>query len=145
MRKSTLSGIVAATAFAAALFVGAGEARAQLAPLPPFWQVSVRGDAAASAAGRLDFVEFITCDATSFTGQEIARLGFVQTSLSAVPNALGQTIVDCTMTSATWGTVKFNATVTPTSLSGTMTWTQGAKIYAYNFTGVPYTPVEIES
>jgi hypothetical protein len=131
--------------FAAALFVGAGQAKAQMAPLPPVWQVSVKPDAAETAVGRQDFAEFIWCDSTSFTGQEIARLGFSTTSLTALPTGTGATNVDCTMTSAAWGTVKFTATVDSTSLKGTLTWTRGTTVYAYTFTGVPYTPVNVES
>ena len=145
MLKCRLPGFVAVVAFAAALFVGANQVKAQVAPLPSTWQVSVKGDGAAAAAGRLDFVEFICCDATSFTGQEIARLGFATSSLTRTVNALGQTVVDCTMTSTPWGTVKFNATVDSTSLKGTMTWVQGTSTYSYTFSGVPYSPVEVES
>jgi hypothetical protein len=147
MRTNPFSGIAAVTVFAAALFAGAGQAKAQVAPtpLPPAWSVSVTGDATAKAAGRQDFAEFIWCDSTSFTGQEIARLGFSTTSLTALPTGTGATTVDCTMTSATWGTVKFTATVDSTSLKGTLTWTRGTTVYAYTFTGVPYTPVNVES
>src|SRR2546421_5463870 len=143
MSSNRFSGIAAVTMFAAALFVGAGQAKAQVAPapLPPAWQVSVKADAAGTAVGRQDFAEFIWCDSTSFTGQEIARLGFSTTSLTALPTGTGTTNVDCTMTSATWGTVKFTATVDSTSLKGTLTWTRGTTVYAYTFTGVPYTPV----
>jgi hypothetical protein len=147
MWNRRLGGFAAVVAFAAALFVGAGEAKAQTAlGLPPAWQVSVKGDAAAVAAGRLDFAEFIYIDSTSFSGQEIARLGFVTSTLTCAPTGVaGQSTVDCTMTSATWGTVKFSSTVDSTSMTGTMTWTRGATVYTYSFTGVPYTPVAIDS
>ena len=144
MTRTRLSGLTGVAVFAAALLAGANGAHAQLA-LPNSWQVSVKPDAAATTAGRLNFTEYIWCESTSFTGQEIARLGFVTQSLTATPGALGATIVDCTMWSATWGTVKFTATVDSTSMSGTMTWTRGTTMYTYNFTGVPYTPVDIDS
>ena len=144
MTRTRLSGLTGVAVFAAALLAGANSARAQVA-LPPSWQVSVKPDPAATTAGRLSFTEYIWCESTSFTGQEIARLGFVTQSLTATPGALGATIVDCTMFSATWGTVKFTATVDSTSMTGTMTWTRGTTVYTYNFSGVPYTPVAIDS
>jgi hypothetical protein len=127
--------------FAAGLFMVTPSAQGQLFPvLPPAWRVEVMGDSSTHAAGRLDFVEYIYVESTSFTGYQICKLGFVQTDLTATPDALGATVVKCTMESKTQGTVSFVSTVTPTLMTGTLTWTIGGKTYNYTFKGEPFTP-----
>lgn len=142
-RWSKVAGVIV---FVAALFGAAPGAQGQTAPaLPPFWKINVTASAATLNAGRLSFVEHLTCDSTSFTGEQIARFGFETTSLTATAGAPGVTNVNCTMRSNTQGNVTIVATVTSTMMTGTINWTVSGTTYAYTFNGVPFTPVESES
>jgi hypothetical protein len=128
--------------FGAALLGVAPKAIGQVAPaLPPAWKVDVTASASAKADGRKDFVEYIYIESTSFTGDQICKLGMVQTSLSMTAAATpGVYNVTCTMQSNTQGTASFTGTVSNTSMSGTVTWIIGAKTYTYIYSGVPFTP-----
>jgi hypothetical protein len=139
-RMPVFAGVIV---FAAALLGAAPSAKGQTAlGLPPAWKVDVTGAASTKAAGRNDFVEYIYIDSSSFTGDQICRLGMVQTSLTVSPAAVAGTYtVACTMTSATQGTASFSGTVSNTSMSGTVTWTlPSGKVYTYSYSGVPFTP-----
>ena len=132
-----------AVVFAAALLGAAPTAKGQAAfGLPPAWKVDVTGAASTKAAGRLDFVEYVYIDSSSFTGDQICRLGMVQTALNVTPAAAPGTYnVSCTMNSATQGTASFSGTINSTSMSGTITWTlPSGKVYTYSYNGVPFTP-----
>ena len=138
-----LLGVAGMVVFAAALFGAAPSAKAQVAlGLPPTWAVTVTPDAAAKAAGRNEFVEYIVIDSSSFTGEQICRLGMEQTALSCAPAVLpvGTYNVSCTMKSNSQGTVTFTGTVSNTLMQGTLSWTIGTKVYNYSYRGVPFTP-----
>ena len=128
--------------FGAALLGAAPTAKGQVAvSLPPAWKVDVKADASAKADGRKDFVEFVYIDSVSFTGDQIYRLGMVQTSLSVTAAATpGVYNVSCTMQSNTQGTASFTGTISNTAMSGTISWVIGGKTYTYAYTGVPFTP-----
>jgi hypothetical protein len=137
------TGLAGFLVVAAGLLGVAPSAKAQVAlGLPPTWKVTVTPDAAAKAAGRSAFVEYIVIDATSFSGEQICRLGMQQTALSCSPAVLpvGTYNVSCTMTSNTQGTASFTGTVSNTLMQGTLSWTTGGKTYAYTYTGAPFTP-----
>ena len=139
-RMPLFAGVVV---FAAALFGAAPTAKGQAAlGLPPAWKVDVTGAASTKAAGRNDFVEYVYIDSSSFTGDQICRLGMVQTALNVTPAATAGTYnVTCTMTSVTQGTASFSGTINNTAMSGTITWTlPSGKVYTYNYSGVPFTP-----
>jgi hypothetical protein len=136
-----LTGIVGVLGFAAALFCVAPTASAQAMGLPPTWKVTVTGDAATNAAGRNDFIEYIYIEATSFSGDQICKLGMEQTALGVTAGSTSGTYnVTCTMKSNSQGTVSFSGTVSNTLMSGTINWTIGTKVYAYTYRGVPFTP-----
>jgi hypothetical protein len=128
--------------FGAALLGVTSSAKAQVAPsLPPTWKVNVTGDAAAKAAGRKDFVEFVYIESTSFSGDQICKLGMQQTALSLTAGTTTGTYnVSCTMHSNTQGDVTFAGTVSSTQMSGTISWVIGGTTYTYTYNGVPYTP-----
>jgi len=128
--------------FAAALLGIASSAKADLtSPFPATWKVNVTAGAAAKAAGRADFVEYIYCDATGFSGEQICRLGMQQTVLNVTAGTpTGTYNVTCTMVSNNYGTISFTGTVSNTAMSGNITWTIGGTAYAYTYSGVPYTP-----
>jgi hypothetical protein len=124
---------------AAALFGAAPNAKAQT--LPTAWKVTITADAAAKAAGRNDFVEYIWIESTSFSGEQICRLGMEQTALGVTVGAPAGTYnVTCTMRSNTQGTVNITGTINNTLMQGTFTWTIGTKVYTYSYRGVPFTP-----
>ena len=105
------------------------------------WKLIITADAAAKAAGRDDFIEYVYFEGMTFDGQEIARLGFDPGPITAGVNALGQTTFSVTLRSGSQGTVVSSGLYLITSMSGTMTWTRpDGKVYKYNFTGAPYTP-----
>ena len=109
------------------------------------WKTKVTPDAAAAAAGRLEFTEYSTVDSTRVVMQEMSRLGFKQTSLTATPGPTMTTYI-MTITSKDNGKVVITGTATATTNNGTAVWTTAdGKVYTYNYTGVPYTPVEAES
>jgi len=133
-------GLASVLVLAAAMFAMAPVAKAQVA-LPPTWKVDVTADAASKAQGRSDFVEYISIEATSFTGEQICRLGMVQTALGVTASSTAGTYnVTCTMTSNTQGTVSFTGTISNTLMQGTLSWTTGGKVYSYTYRGVPFTP-----
>ena len=104
------------------------------------WKMTITADAAAKAAGRLDFYEYVYFEGMTFDGQEIARLGFDPGPITGGVNALGQTTFSVTLKSNTQGTVVSTGIYLTTSMSGTLTWTRpDGRVYTYNFTGVPYT------
>jgi len=128
--------------FGAALLGVTSSAKAQVAPsLPPTWKVTVTGNAATKAAGRQDFTEFVYIESTSFTGDQICKLGMQQTALTLTAGTTTGTYnVSCTMHSNTQGDVTFTGTVSNTQMSGTISWVIGTTTYTYTYTGVPYTP-----
>jgi hypothetical protein len=135
--------LAGAIVFATSLLGAAPTAKGQTAlGLPPAWKVDVTGAASTKAAGRSDFVEYIYIDSSSFTGDQICRLGMVQSALSVTPAATAGTYnVSCTMSSTTQGNATFSGTVSNTLMSGTVTWTlPSGKVYTYNYSGVPFTP-----
>jgi hypothetical protein len=136
-----LTGSMGVLVFAAAMIGVAPSAQGQALGLPPAWKVDVTGSTSTKAAGRLNFVEFVYIDSSSFTGDQICRLGMVQQSLSVTPTATpGLYNVACTMHSATQGTVSFSGTVDSSLMSGTVNWTIAGKTYTYTYKGVPFTP-----
>ena len=105
------------------------------------WKLVVTADAAAKAAGRDDFIEYVYFQGNTFDGQEIARLGFDPGPITAGVNGLGQTTFSVTLVSGSQGTVVANGLYLVTSMSGTLKWTRpDGRVYTYNFTGAPYTP-----
>ena len=87
--SNRISGLANTVVFVAALLFAAPAARATTA-LPPTWKVNVTADAAAKAAGRHDFVEYIVIEASSFTGEQICRLGMEQTALNVTARRAGR-------------------------------------------------------
>jgi hypothetical protein len=135
-----LPGLTSVLVLAAALFAMAPVAKGQVT-LPPTWKVDVTADAAAKAQGRNDFVEYIYIESTSFSGDQICKLGMVQTALGVTGSGMAGTYnVTCTMTSNTQGTISFTGTVSNTLMQGTLTWTTGGKVYNYTYRGLPFTP-----
>jgi hypothetical protein len=111
------------------------------------WKVNMVADAAAKAAGRADFVEYVTIDGLGFTGMEMCRLGFnPDKSPVTGTNALGETTFSVTMLSASHGTWKAtgNFNIAYTTMTGTLTWTKDGVAYKYTFTGARYTPAPEE-
>jgi hypothetical protein len=105
------------------------------------WKLTITADAAAKAAGRDDFFEYVYFQGTTFDGQEIARLGFDPGPITGGVNAAGQTTFSVTLKSNSQGTVVASGLYLVTTMSGTLTWTRpDGKVYTYNFTGLPYTP-----
>ena len=134
-----LSGLASVLVFAAALFAVAPAAKAQ--SLPPTWKVDITADASAKAQGRNDFVEYVYIESTSFSGDQICKLGMVQTALGVTASSTPGTYnVTCTMTSNTQGTVTLSGTINNTLMQGTISWTTGGKTYTYTYRGVPFTP-----
>ena len=136
-----LVGLAAIAMFMAGLLWAAPSAKAQALGLPPTWAVTVTPDAAAKAAGRNEFVEYIVIEATSFSGEQICRLGMEQTALGVTAGTPSGTYnVTCTMRSNTQGVVTFTGTINNTLMQGTLSWTIGTKVYNYSYKGVPFTP-----
>jgi hypothetical protein len=138
---------------AAVLAVSVPGALAQTAPAPApssgtvvssmptgCWKVRVTPDSPSTVDGRLEFQEFIYFEGTTFTGQEISRLGFAPGDLTCGTNALGQTTFTVTLSSGTQGTVSVSGVHLTTTMSGTFGWTRDGNTYTYSFTGTPYTP-----
>jgi hypothetical protein len=108
--------------------------------LPPAWKVDITATASAKAAGRADFVEYIWYDGSTFTSDQLWRLGFVVQTATATPGVAGETVVVATLVSNTHGTMAVNMTVNSTSMTGTMSWVVGGVTYAYTLSGAPFTP-----
>src|SRR3954467_14579826 len=83
----------------AAAILAAPEAMAQVTPTPPTgcWKLTVTPDATSKVSGRLEFDEYIYFEGLTFTGQEIARLGFAPSPITPGTNALGQTTFTVTL------------------------------------------------
>jgi hypothetical protein len=119
-----------------------------LAPSPAdgTWKLTVTADAAAKAAGRDDFFEYVTIDGLGYTGSEIARLGFAPVTPTTGINGSGQTTFSVAMTSAGHG--QWNASgyfnLAFTQMNGTLNWIKDGQTYKYNFVGVRYTPPVVE-
>jgi hypothetical protein len=109
-------------------------------PPPTSWKVNCTASASAKAAGRADFVEYVWCEKTVLSGEQIAQLGFVTATLNVTVDASGNFVVNSTMTSNNYGSVSYSATVNQTKLTGTMNWTIGTTTYSYTLDGVPFTP-----
>jgi hypothetical protein len=133
--------VAAAVVVAPAPSAGAQEVT-QVAPSMPTgcWKLSVTPDASSTVGGRLQFEEFVYFEGYTFTGQEIARLGFTPGTITGGVNAAGQTTFSVTLTSGTQGTVTASGLYLGTTLSGTFSWVRDGKTYLYNFTGAPFTP-----
>jgi hypothetical protein len=139
MMKNRLPLFASVVVFGAALLGMAPTAKGQT--LPATWKVTVTPSASAAADGRREFLEFVYVDSGTFTGDQMMRLGAVQTALSVTPTATpGVYNVTCTLSSNTQGTATLAGTISNTTMSGTLTWTIGAKVYTYNYSGVPFTP-----
>jgi hypothetical protein len=130
------------------VLLGAAQgASAQLTvgPVDGTWKMRITPDAAAKAAGREAFDEYITIDGYGFTGMETSRLGFdpAPTSTSLVGGCINFTVV---MTSANYGQATsvgaFN--LLNTAFSGTLTWVLNGVTYKYTYTGERYTPTAPE-
>jgi hypothetical protein len=130
----------------AAAILAAPAARAQevtqVTPTPPTgcWKLTVTPDATSKVGGRLEFDEYIYFEGLTFTGQEIARLGFSPSPITPGTNALGQTTFTVTLSSGTQGNITASGVYLTTSMSGTFSWVRDGKTYVYNFTGAPFTP-----
>jgi hypothetical protein len=119
----------------------ASAAAAAPPPTPPMsWKVTCTASASAKVDGRTDFVEYVWCEKTMLSGEQIAQLGFVTATLNVTVDASGNFVVNSTMTSNNYGTVAYSATVSQTKLTGTMNWTIGSTTYTYTLDGVPFTP-----
>lgn len=104
------------------------------------WKTSVQPDAAAVVAGRDPFTEYSTVDSTRVVMQQMSRLGYKQTALTATPGAT-QTTYTLTITNRDGGKVVITGTATATTNNGTAVWTTSdGKVYNYTYAGVPYTP-----
>ena len=105
------------------------------------WKMLLTPDAAAKAAGRDAFEEYIYFEGNTFTGQEMARLGFEPGNITGGVNALGQTTYSVTIKSNFHGTAVSSGIYLVTSMTGTLTWTRpDGKVYVYNYTSAPHTP-----
>ena len=128
-------------AFALVLAAPAGSAFGQLATPPTgCWKLTVKPDATSTIGGRLTFEEYVDFQGMTFTGQEIARLGFAPGDITPGINAAGETTFTVTLKSGTQGTVTAAGVYLTTSMSGTITWVRDGKTYTYTFTGAPFTP-----
>ena len=141
-------GRVALFAFAAMVLAMTTSASAQVTSLyigEGSWKIKVTPDAAAAAAGRLEFTEYSVVEGSRVVMHEMSRLGFKTTSLSATPLAT-MTTYNMTITSRDNGKVVITGTATLSTNNGTAVWTTpDGKSYTYTYTGVPHTPVEAES
>jgi hypothetical protein len=137
-----LTGVAGFLAVAVAMVAMAPSAKAQVtSTLPTTWKVNVVADAASKAQGRNDFVEYIYIETTSFSGDQICKLGFVVTSQTVTgTSTAGLYNVSATMTSNSQGTVTFTGTLSNTTMAGTLSWITGGKTYTYTYNGVPFTP-----
>ena len=140
--RTPLWGRVALAAAALVLAAPAGTALGQTTPPPPTgcWKLLVKPDSTSAIGGRLEFEELIDFEGMTFTGQEIARLGFSPSPITPGTNAAGQSTFTVTLKSGTQGTVTATGVYLTTSLSGTFTWVRDGKTYTYSFTGAPFTP-----
>jgi hypothetical protein len=142
-------GRVALFAFAAMVLAMTTSASAQL-PTTLYigegsWKITVTPDAAAAAAGRVEFTEYSVVEGTRVVMHEMARLGFKTTSLTATP-LVAMTTYNMTITSRDNGKVVITGTATLSTNNGTAVWTlPDGKSYTYTYTGVPHTPVDAES
>ena len=114
-------------------------------PVDGNWKMRITPDAAAKAAGREAFNEYITIDGAGFTGMETSRLGFdpAPTTVSILPLGINFTVVmksanhgECTSVGA------FN--LLNTAFSGTLTWVVDGVTYKYTYTGERHTPTAEE-
>ena len=117
----------------------------QLSVLPTMptgcWKMIITPDAAAKAAGRDAYEEYIWFEGTTFDGQEMARLGFDPGPITPGINALGQTTFSVTLKSNSSGTIVSSGIYLVTTMSGNIKWTKpDGKVYNYTFTAAPYTP-----
>ena len=137
LRFSTFALAAAALVLAAP----AGSAFGQVAPPTGCWKLNVTPDATSKVGGRLQFEEYVYFEGLTFTGQEIARLGFTPSPITPGTNAAGQTTFVVTLSSGTQGTVTANGVYLTTTMNGTITWARpDGKTYTYSFTGAPFTP-----
>jgi hypothetical protein len=146
IRLCLIGGSWAALAVAAAVVAPTPAARAQevtqVVPSMPTgcWKLVVAPDTSSKVGGRLEFEELVYFEGYTFTGQEIARLGFTPGTITGGTNAAGQTTFSVTLTSGTQGTITASGIYLTTSMSGTFSWVRDGKTYLYNFTGAPFTP-----
>jgi hypothetical protein len=139
MIKNRLPLFAGVLVFGAALLGMAPTAKGQT--LPATWKVTITPNASAAADGRREFLEFVYVDSGTFTGDQMYRLGAVQTALSVTPTATtGVYNVSCTLSSNTQGTATLSGTISNTTMTGTLNWTTGGKTYTYTYNGVPFTP-----
>jgi hypothetical protein len=109
------------------------------------WKLSVKADAAAKAAGRDDFTEYVLIEYDGVTAHEMSRMGFgtIDPTLTAGPN--GSVNFTVNLSSRYNGSCTWAGNLTTTTMTGTLQWTRDGRTYNYTFTGVPFTPVEAES
>ena len=142
-RLASWAGLAVAATFLTALVPAAHGQVSTITPTPPTgcWKLLVTPDATGKVGGRLEFEEYIYFEGLTFTGQEIARLGFAPSPITPGTDALGQTTFTVTLNSGTQGTITANGVYLTTTMSGTFSWLRpDGKTYVYNFTGAPYTP-----
>jgi hypothetical protein len=130
--------------FAAMVLMSAAPAEAQTITYGT-WKLSVKPDAAAKAAGRDAFDEYVLIEYDGITAHEMSRLGFGTIVPTTSTDATGAINFTVNITSRNHGSAKWTGKMTTTTMTGTVEWTKDGKIYKYTFTGVPYTPVEAES
>lgn len=109
------------------------------------WKLDVKPDAAAKAAGRNFFEEYVLIESDGITAHEMCRLGFGTIQPIVTAGAGGAINFTVDISSRNHGSAKWTGTMTATTMTGTLQWTKDGKIYNYTFTGAPYTPVESES
>ena len=111
-------------------------------PVDGTWKMTVVPDAAARAAGRDQFDEYVTIDGFGYTGMEICRLGFNPATPTTGLNAAGCITFTAVMSSKDHGTVtstgSFN--LLNTQMSGSLKWVKDGVTYNYTYTGARYTP-----
>jgi hypothetical protein len=108
------------------------------------WHVIYTPDADAAKAGRYEFEDFLYVDDVSVSSQEVSRLGMDSTGGSAT-EAAGTITFTASLTSRHHGSVVTNGTAMGGKMSGTLKWTRDGTVYTYNFKGVSYVPVPVES
>jgi len=147
--RRTLISRVARTALAALVLAAAlpvSSARATTTGIPyGTWKLAVSADAAAKAAGRDDFTEYVLIEADGITAHEMSRMGFGTIDPTVTAGPSGSMNFTVNISSRYNGSCTWTGNMTTTTMTGTLKWVRDGKTYNYTFTGVPFTPVEAES
>lgn len=109
------------------------------------WKLEVVPDAAAKAAARDPFTEYVLIEEDGITAHEMCRLGFGTIVPTTGVDSAGLITFTVNLTSRHNGSCKWTGKMSTTTMTGTLQWTIDGKTYNYTFTGKPFTPVEAES